>query len=269
MKAGGKSTGESAWKVDVLLRGNWRGATSVLLSNGPHHIVVDTGMPHEAHQLVRALAERGLKPAEVGAVVNTHFHIDHVLNNSLFPSSVFYASQESHDWCRALYSDLFDGLHWEKLVLKYYPETFEYEKSKENMGKLRKLALRWWDVERLGSPSQYRWIESHGLPEGLTSLLTWGHVPGHVSVIVNSGDRRTLIAGDALLAREENAEVLTMIPHNREQSHRDRDRILSIVGRILPGHDREFLAGEQPTNDKTPGASAGTGFDPAGSSGKK
>ena len=43
------------WKVEELLAGSWRGATSVLISNGRCHIVVDTGMPHEAHLLVKAL----------------------------------------------------------------------------------------------------------------------------------------------------------------------------------------------------------------------
>ena len=62
---------DAAWKVEVLLTGSWRGATSVLLSNGRHHIVVDTGFPHEAHQLVSALKSRGLAPEDIGTVINT------------------------------------------------------------------------------------------------------------------------------------------------------------------------------------------------------
>ncbi len=248
---------ESAWKVEVLLAGSWKGATSVLVSNGRQHVLVDTGMPHEAHQLVKALDDRGLGPRDIGMVVNTHFHVDHVMNNSLFPSSVIYASQESYDWCRSLYADFFDGLRWEKLILKYYPETFEYEKSKENIGKLRKFALRWWDVKRLGSPSQYRWVENHALPEGLTSVLTWGHVPGHVSLIVNTDDQPTVIAGDALVSRQNDDGVLTMIPHNREQFLRDRKRILSLKGRIVPGHDLEFEASDTARCDMAPAKGSG------------
>ena len=48
------------WKVEELLAGSWRGATSVLISNGRYHIVVDTGMPHEGHLLVKALQSRGI-----------------------------------------------------------------------------------------------------------------------------------------------------------------------------------------------------------------
>jgi len=239
--------GKPAWTVDVLLAGSWRGATSALLSNGRHHIVVDTGMPHEAHQLLEALHSRGLHPADIQTAINTHFHIDHVLNNVLFPNSMIFGSQESYEWSRSVYADLLDEQNWETLALKYYPETFEYERAQELMAKLRKLALRWWDPKRLGDSSQFRWIESHALPEGLESLVTRGHVPGHASVIVQSGDQPTVIAGDAVLTREHDEQVLTMIPHNRAQYHRDRTRILSMHGHILPGHDQGFctFSGEE------------------------
>ena len=140
---------KSEWKVDVLLPGSWHGATSTLLSRGSHHIIIDTGMPHEAHQLMKALKARGLKPADIRTIINSHFHIDHVSNNALFPAGTdIFGSQQSYDWCRAVYSDLLDQQNWEVLILKYYPETFDYEAAEELMGKLRKLALRWWDCNR-------------------------------------------------------------------------------------------------------------------------
>jgi len=239
---------QPVWKVEVLLAGSWRGATSVLLSNARHHVVVDTGMPHEAHLLVKALKQRGLQPEDIHGVINTHFHVDHVLNNSLFQKSIIYAPQESYDWCRSLYSDLLDEQNWEKLLLKYYPEAFEYERARTHMEKLRKLALRWWDLKRLGLPSQFRWAENHPLPEGLEGLVTSGHVPGHFSVIVHGAEQPTLIAGDALLSRERDDEVVTMIPVNRKQFQSDREHILARTGRILPGHDREFGSTSQKDN---------------------
>jgi glyoxylase-like metal-dependent hydrolase (beta-lactamase superfamily II) len=197
-------------------------------------------MPHEAHLLVEALAKRGLRPSDIRIVINTHFHVDHVLNNNLFPGSEVFASQQSHDWCRAMYADLLDNPNWEKLALKYYPETFDYEDARANMVRLRKFALRWWDAKRLGDASQFRWLETQPLPEGLESFLTSGHVPGHASLIVRDCGTPTIIAGDALLTREHDDQVLTMIPYNRAQFHRDREHILSLSGRILPGHDQEF-----------------------------
>ena len=125
-------------------------------------------------------------------------------------------------------------------MLKYYPETFEYEKAKEHMAKLRKLALRWWDAKRLGAPEQFRWIETQVLPEGIKALVTSGHVPGHLSLLVETGAGVTIVAGDALLSREHEEEVATMIPYDRKGFSLDRARLLTMGGRILPGHDREF-----------------------------
>jgi glyoxylase-like metal-dependent hydrolase (beta-lactamase superfamily II) len=231
---------EADWNVEVLLAGSWRGATSVLVSNGQQRIAVDTGLPHEGHQLVRALEKRSLKPADITAVVNTHFHVDHVLNNLLFPGVPIYATQQSYEWCRALYSDLADPVRWDKLVLKYYPETWDYEKAREHMAGLRKLALRWWNPKRLGEPSQFRWIENGGLPGGLDAVVTSGHVPGHLSLVVRTPEKSTVIAGDALLSREHEEQVATMIPHNRVQFQQDRIRLLALGEEIVPGHDRWF-----------------------------
>jgi glyoxylase-like metal-dependent hydrolase (beta-lactamase superfamily II) len=228
------------WKVNVLLPGSWHGATCVLLSNRRHHVIVDTGMPHEAHAIVKALQLHGLKPTDVQTVINSHFHIDHVSNNTLFRHSEIFGSQESYDWCRAAYSDLLDEQNWETLIPKYYPDIFEYGHAEVMRGKLRKIVLRWWDPRRLGDSSQFRWIEKHPLPHNLETLVTSGHVPGHASIIVHGKKQRTVIAGDALLSRRHDERVLTMIPHHREQYQQNRARILAMQARILPGHDLEF-----------------------------
>lgn len=225
------------------MTGSWRGATSVLLTNGRYNIVADTGMPHEAYLLVDALAARNLRPEDIHFVINTHFHIDHVLNNSIFEKSEILASQESHDWCLNLYSAILDEANWQELALAYYPETLMYDRAREFMSKLRKLALRWWNTDRLGKPSQFRWVEKASLPEGLEGIVTSGHVPGHVSILVPDVHERIIIAGDALLSRNQDHKILTMIPHQREQYSRDRERILTLGGRILPGHDQAFHSG--------------------------
>ncbi len=234
---------QNGWKTQVLLAGSWRGATCTLLSNGRHHLLVDTGMPHEAHLLVEALERHGLKPGDISAVINTHFHVDHVLNNSLFPGSLIYASQECHDWCSSLYSDLRDDQHWEKLAMKYYPEASQYEPTQTHMHQLRRFALRWWDVKRLGDPSQFRWLETSSLPDGLVCRITSGHVPGHASILVQGAEGSVVVAGDALLSREHEENVLTMIPVNRHQFERERAEILRLGERIVPGHDQEFPRG--------------------------
>lgn len=243
---------DSNWQVDVLLTGSWRGATSTLLSKGRHHVVVDTGLPHEEHQLVAALESRGLRPHDIKAVINTHFHVDHVLNNCLFPSSTIYTPQQSYDWCCSLYSDLRSEGGWEDAALRYYPETLEEAKSVENMGKLRNFALRWWDTKRLGDRSQYRWIETEDLPDGLQALITSGHVPGHASIIIRKAPEPVVIAADALLSRDHDERILTMIPFRRAQYLEDRARILALGGYIIPGHDQGFHLPRSATDDHPP-----------------
>jgi glyoxylase-like metal-dependent hydrolase (beta-lactamase superfamily II) len=74
----------------------------------------------------------------------------------------------------------------------------------------------------------------------LETLVTSGHVPGHTSIIVHGQSGRTVIAGDAVLSRQREEAVLTMIPHHRHQFQEDRARILAMQARIVPGHDAEF-----------------------------
>ncbi len=128
-------------------------------------------------------------------------------------------------------------------ILRYYPETYQHERALKHVQQLRKLALRWWDPARLGDRSRFGWVETHPLPQNLEPLVTSGHVPGNLSVIVHRASEPTVITGDALLSRNHNEKVLTMIPHSKAQIARDRARILALKGRILPGHDREFRIG--------------------------
>ncbi len=246
------------WKVEILLPGSWRGATCALISDGLHHVVVDTGLPHEDHQIIKALDTRGLKPSDIGIVVNTHMHIDHVLNNYLFPNSLVYVSQETYDWCRNLYSALLDEANWERLALQYYPETYSYDQARERMSKLRGLTIRWWDLKRLGDVSRFRWLETNSLPDGIEPVITSGHVPGHASLLIHEGEATSVVAGDALLSRDCDDQILTMIPRNKEQYSLDRAHILSLGGHIIPGHDHEFRrsadgeSGEEPPGDHKP-----------------
>ena len=247
-----EQTDRHVWRTEVLLEGSLRGASSVLVSDGRTRVVVDTGLPHEESWLVAALARKGLKASDISIVVNTHFHVDHVLNNRLFSHSLIYAPQESYDWAKSLYADLRVENDWEKLVLKYYPEVMDYEKAPSYMGALRKFALRWWDEARLGSPSRFRWMETQPLPDGLESVITSGHVPGHASLLISDGQERMVVAGDALLSREHDDQVLTMIPVNKEKYQRDRERILALGGRIVPGHDAEFHQQATVSNSSEP-----------------
>jgi N-acyl homoserine lactone hydrolase len=66
-------------------------STVTLVSGSGGDILVDTGAAHHRDDLLSALDTLGLSPSSVGAVVNTHLHVDHCGNNDLFGRARFYA----------------------------------------------------------------------------------------------------------------------------------------------------------------------------------
>jgi len=64
-----------------------------LIDAGEKMIIVDTGMLGEDGILLDALSARGLEPADIDFVVNTHLHLDHCGCNLLFRNSIFYADR--------------------------------------------------------------------------------------------------------------------------------------------------------------------------------
>ena len=57
--------------------------------------VVDTGSLDRAELLVEGLAQIGLAPKDVGLVLNTHEHFDHVGGNGVFPKTTLIAAHAS------------------------------------------------------------------------------------------------------------------------------------------------------------------------------
>ncbi len=58
-----------------------------LVRAGGQNIMVDTGMPHDAPDILAALEGHGLDSEDVDVVVNTHGHHDHTGCNRLFGSA--------------------------------------------------------------------------------------------------------------------------------------------------------------------------------------
>ena len=64
------------------------GATVTLVKGAPN-VIVDTGDAWQRDEIVSALEQQGVAPADVEYVVLTHGHLDHVGNNNLFPHATF------------------------------------------------------------------------------------------------------------------------------------------------------------------------------------
>jgi N-acyl homoserine lactone hydrolase len=87
LKAGSLLRDESGKILDA------RSSVSLIVS-GQRKILVDTGLKGEEEIIIKALAQRGLEPADIDTLINTHSHIDHIGNNHLFSKATLIFSQE-------------------------------------------------------------------------------------------------------------------------------------------------------------------------------
>ena len=186
-------------------------ATTVLI-RGERTAVVDPGNHHIIGygSLGRALRRFGLTAADVDLVIATHTHGDHLA--SLAP---------------------FAG---EELVLG----AGEIPYAEATRGPLETAAL----LGRMGNVTEALADGEMPVFAGVTVVPTPGHTPGHLSVLVESGNERILIAGDTTMTRSEYEEGEFSAWYSPEQ----RAHLTASLERlrawrpttVLPGHDRAF-----------------------------
>jgi glyoxylase-like metal-dependent hydrolase (beta-lactamase superfamily II) len=226
------------WHVEPLLEGTGYSSSSTLLTNASHRVVVDTGLSLQQGDLVSALRARRLDPADIDIVINTHLHVDHCLNNSIFPRAEIFLSEAEWLWSRAFYAAVFSARDVATAALEFYPELPSYHLSPRTIKNVTRLARLFWRPERVGSPDRFRWLEQAALPDGLELVSTPGHTPHHRSIRVPSAG--VMIAGDAVLAEDLDANIKTMPPYSKEQYLHTRDLVLQSGLTIVPGHGRAF-----------------------------
>lgn len=74
--------------------GRQRADGTITLIKGPQNVLVDTGGPQDKEAVVEGLIREGLSPADVGWVVCSHGHSDHVGNLNLFPGATLIVSHD-------------------------------------------------------------------------------------------------------------------------------------------------------------------------------
>ena len=152
----------------------------LLLQSGGRNIVVDTGYGHklpakvqrQIHltrpqgDLCQGLASLGLEPGDVDLVINTHLHADHCAGNTrhdeagdlvaVFPNADYVVQRrEYEDACRPN----------ERTRATYLAENFA----------------------PLRASGQLRLLDGDcDLAPGLRGVVTPGHTPGHMSVVLES-----------------------------------------------------------------------------------
>jgi glyoxylase-like metal-dependent hydrolase (beta-lactamase superfamily II) len=173
------------------------------------------------------LRERGIEAREIGLVVMTHLHIDHASGVSEFPAATFVvdrreweAATEPQGWKRGYRPRQFDHAFDWRLVDFDSPEVDSYA----TFGR---------SYDLLGDGS-------------IRLVSTPGHTRGHMSVILRTGEREVLVAGDAIYTRRslERGEV----PYQVDDEHRFRRSVKEIQlfhetrhdALVIPGHELDF-----------------------------
>ena len=147
-----------------------------LVRVGEHLLLLDAGVGEvqdelfDGGRLLQSLAAVGVQPGDIGTVVISHLHSDHMgwLEHD---GAATFANATVHigaaDW--AYFVDGHGG-------------------SARRAARLRSIESHVELIERDGT----------SILPGITTRATPGHTPGHTSTVISSGDERLIVLGDAL-----------------------------------------------------------------------
>lgn len=191
-------------------------ATTVLI-RGERTIVVDPGNHHLAAYglLGRALGRFGLTPADVDLVIATHSHHDHLASLAPFAGKALILGEGEIDYARQVYGAAQMDAH----------------------------------LGQMESVTEVPAATALPVEPEITVVTTPGHTPGHISVLVETGDERIAISGDTTMTRTEFEEGRFSHWYDQEQLAQltaSLERLRSWQPTlVMPGHDRAFRPREE------------------------
>jgi N-acyl homoserine lactone hydrolase len=165
-------------------------------------------------EVVSQLALLGLEPADVRYVVNSHFHFDHCGGNAFFPRSTFLVQRPEMEAARQVLAGV---------SMRYSPSPIDFD-----------------------LPLDYQLIDGERdvFGDGQVILMpTYGHTPGHQSVVVRAGKGAQLaLAADACYTQENmDRDVLPNTLWDPEEMSRSLGRLRDLRDRggatVIYGHD--------------------------------
>ena len=167
---------------------------SILVEHRDGRFLIDTGydydhvmkvLPFEKpiqskeQTIPGALALLGLAPADVGVVVNSHFHFDHVGGNKFFPQAKKVCHRD--EIAEAITPQPFE-------VLGYSDLSFSKEAADARNASQQLLA----DTSVANSTFEVVTGDVE-LAKGVTLIFTPGHAIGHYSLLVEFGTRKPIL----------------------------------------------------------------------------
>ncbi|MBW1668247.1 MAG: N-acyl homoserine lactonase family protein [Deltaproteobacteria bacterium] len=169
----------------------------------------------EAQRVENVLGKLGLHPNDINIVINTHLHWDHCSNNRLFEKAMFYVQREE--------------LRYASAPLRAHAHGYEAFE----LGLVPPFASTRFEV-----------VEGdHKIIEGVWVLFTPGHTPGSQAVLVDSGEKSCILAGDNiplyenLKERDIRAFKPSTLYVDLEEYYRSIRRLLEFDVPLIPGHE--------------------------------
>jgi glyoxylase-like metal-dependent hydrolase (beta-lactamase superfamily II) len=191
--------------AQAIPSGKFPNAVNAFLIRTPErNILVDAGF---GRLLFNHLDSLGVDPAAISDILLTHMHGDHIggllkEGAACFPEAKLYVSRAEYD----------------------------YWMGSNNPQAIKVLAA-YKDRLVLFSPNDLTQVKAALLP-GIFPIATYGHTPGHVSFLVQSGDDKLLIWGDlahAMAIQMPYPEVAVSYDVNPADAVRSRQAILKYV----------------------------------------
>ncbi len=158
--------------------------TPVLIDAGDQLVLIDTGFGAAlGGALLSNLEGEGIAAEDIDIVIATHGHPDHIGGNvdeagaPTFANARYVMAQEEWD---------------------FWTDTARVEQSIPNEV-VRDVVLGFVEAQMLPLSDQYDVIGfEEEITPGVTSIATPGHTPGHMSVLVQSGEEKLWVVGDAI-----------------------------------------------------------------------
>lgn len=179
-------------------------------------LLLDTGHMGMHGLLLQRLAEMGVLPEGIDLLVLSHSHWDHTLGAPLFPRAQIVIGESELRWAIGL-------------------------QPKENP------SVPVYLMQHLAEHPRLRTVQGDAeLLPGVTAIDTPGHTPGHISLMVATGERRVVLAQDAVKNRGEFLSRRADQTMDAVASTASIERVAALADVVVPGHDRAFqIAGDR------------------------